>query len=333
MKKVLVTGANGYIAKHIIADLYKNKFSVIGTLRNIQKAKTVQSDIENHLGHKIDIAFKEVCLDSDEGWDDAVSGCDAIMHTASPFPIKYVKNEMDLINPAKEGTLRVMNAAKNNSIDRIIVTSSNAAVYAGNKHITSFDETMWSNLDSKNVRAYTKSKTVAEKAAWEFAKKNSSIVLTTINPVLVWGPGIGNHSSSASLKIFDMLIKKALPMVPKVKMPLVDVRDVSMAHVNALKLKNAENQRFLICQGTYWFYDICKILIEMNISAPNKQAPSFLIRFLSLFDKKLKEITPFLDYNFEIKSDKAKKIIDFNPIKLEKTLKDTKSYLSNLLNN
>lgn len=330
MKKILVTGANGYIAKHIIADLYKNKYSVVGTLRNIKNSKDVQTDIENYLNDKIDITFKQASLDSDTGWDDAVRGCDAIIHTASPFPIEYVKNEMDLILPAKEGTLRVLRAAKNNSVNRIILTSSNAAVYAGNKHINIFDETIWSNINVKGVRAYTKSKTVAEKAAWDFCDKNPSILLTSINPVLVWGPGIGDHSSSASLKIFDMLIKKELPMVPKVKIPIVDVRDVSMAHVNALKNKDTQNNRFLISEGTYWFIDICKDLIKLNIDAPNKQAPSFLIRLLSFFDKKLKEITPFLNYDFKIKADKAKKILGFNPMSLEDTLKDTKSYLSSL---
>mgnify|MGYP001298194008 CR=1 FL=1 len=247
------------------------------------------------------------------------------MHTASPFPIKYVKNEMDLINPAKEGTLRVMNAAKNNSIDRIIITSSNAAVYAGNKHITSFDETMWSNIDSKNVRAYTKSKTVAEKAAWEFAKKNSSIVLTTINPVLVWGPGIGDHSSSASLKIFDMLIKKALPMVPKVKMPLVDVRDVSKLHIQSLENSKSDNKRIIATsQNGISFLEISTMLRKLGFEkAPINLIPNKVIYSLAPFNREMRSTSFMIKRGcYETDISKTKAIFNWNEITLEKTLKD-----------
>ncbi|MAV64467.1 MAG: aldehyde reductase [Candidatus Marinimicrobia bacterium] len=330
MKKILVTGANGYIAKHIISDLYKKKYTVRATVRNLNCKETVKEDIEKHINKSIDIEFVETSLDSDYGWNDAVKGCDAILHTASPFPIDYIKDENELIQPAKLGTLRVLNAAISNSISRVIITSSNAAVYAGNKHINEFDESNWTNIESKGVRAYTKSKTIAEKSAWNFISRNPSINLTTINPVLVWGPGLGNHISSASLSIFNMLIKKEMPMVPRVKMPLVDVRDVSRAHVNSLENRKSYNKRFLVCENTYWFKDICEKLKSIKIESPERVAPSFLIRFLALFDKKLKEITPLLDYDYKINCNQAKRILGFNPIKLEKTLKDTYKYLNSL---
>ena len=331
MKKILVTGANGYIAKHVIADLYKRQYSVRGTVRDLSYSEVIKQDIEKHLNSSIDIEFVQASLDKDDGWDEAVKGCDAILHTASPFPINYIKDENELILPAKEGTLRVLNAAKLNSINRVIITSSNAAVYAGNKHINEFDETIWTNIDAKGVRAYTKSKTIAEKAAWDFISKNSSITLTTINPVLVWGPGLGNHLSSASLGIFKILMKKEMPMVPKIKMPIVDVRDVSKAHVDALENKGSYNKRFLVCENTYWFKDVCAKLKSIGINAPSIVAPSLLIKFLSLFDKKLKEITPFLNYDFNINSKQAKTVLGFKPIKFEKTLEDTYKYLNELL--
>jgi len=331
MKKILVTGANGYIAKHIIADLYKKNYSVKGTVRDLNYAETIKSDIEEYINSSIDIEFAQTSLDNDNGWEDAVKGCDAILHTASPFPMKYIKDENELIQPAKEGTLRVLNAAKSNSVNRIIITSSNAAVYGGNKHIHDFNEKIWTNINSKGVRPYTKSKTVAEKAAWDFASKNPSIILTTINPVLVWGPGLGNHLNSASLGIFKILMKKEMPIIPKIKMPIVDVRDVSKAHINALENKESHNKRFLVCENTYWFKEVCLKLRSIGISAPSTVAPSLLIKFLSLFDKKLSEITPFLDYDFKINSNQAKKILGFNPIKFEKTLEDTFKYLKRIL--
>ena len=140
MKKILVTGANGFIAKHIILELLKNNYKVRGTVRNISYSQTIKSDIKKYFDSSFDIDFFKASLDSDKGWDEAVSGCDVILHTASPFPKKKPKNESDLINPAKEGTLRVLNAAKQNLVERVIITSSNAAIYDGNKHLTEFDE-------------------------------------------------------------------------------------------------------------------------------------------------------------------------------------------------
>ena len=330
MKKILVTGANGFIAKHIILELLKNNYKVRGTVRNISFSETIKSDIKKYFDSSFDIEFFKASLDSDKGWDEAVSGCDVILHTASPFPKKKPQNESDLINPAKEGTLRVLNAAKQNLVERVIITSSNAAVYDGNKHLTEFDEKNWTNINVKGVSAYTKSKTIAERAAWDFVVKNPLIKLSTINPVLVWGPAIGNHSNSTSLIICRMLMNKEMPMIPRMKVPLVDVRDVAKAHISSIENDNSIGNRFLLCENTYWMKDISLKMKKMGYNSPIIVAPDFVIKFLSNFDSTLKEASSKLGYDYSIKSNQAKNILSFDPIKVEKTIEDTCIYLQSL---
>ena len=330
MKKILVTGANGFIAKHIILNLLENNYKVRGTLRNLSLSEIIKSDIKKYFDSSFDIEFFKASLDSDKGWNEAINGCDIILHTASPFPKKKPKNESDLINPAREGTLRVLNAAQQNSVERVIVTSSNAAVYDGNKHITEFDEKSWTNINEKGVSAYTKSKTIAEQAAWDFVSKNPSIKLSTINPVLVWGPAIGNHSNSTSLIICRMLMNREMPMIPRMKVPLVDVRDVAKAHISSIENNNSIGKRFLLCENTYWMKDISLKMKKMGYNSPTIVAPDFLIKFLSNFDSTLKEASSKLGYDYLIKSNQAKNILGFDPIKIEKTIEDTYIYLKSI---
>jgi dihydroflavonol-4-reductase len=331
LKKILVTGASGYIAKHCLAELIKEGYSVKGTARDRSKGAAVKVDLENHLNQDIDIEFVETTLNDDRGWDEAVEGCDAIMHVASPFPRKYIENEDDLIIPAKEGTIHVLNAAKNAGVERVIITSSNAAISYGHKGIDVFDESCWTNIDAESVTAYTKSKTIAEKSAWDFVSKNPEIKLTTINPVLVWGPGIGNHLHSSSLAIYKMLFKKEQPMVPKIIIPIVDVRDVAKMHVSALKTDNSIGKRFLLSENTYWMKDISQCLKDLGYNAPTMEAPDFLIKLMAKFDKSLVAALPHLGFRFTLNTNQAKKILGFNPIPLKDTCRDTADYLSDLL--
>ena len=331
MKNILVTGASGYIAKHCIAELIKEGFSVKGTVRDLQKGVTVKEDLENYLNQQIDIEFAETTLDNNNGWDEAVKGCDTIMHVASPFPRRYIENEDDLIIPAKEGTLNVLNAAKNAGIERVVITSSNAAISYGHEDKDTFDENCWTNIDADSVTAYTKSKTIAEKSAWDFVSKNPEIKLTAINPVLVWGPGIGNHLHSSSLAIYKMLFKKEQPMVPKIIIPTVDVRDVAKMHVSALKIDESIGKRFLLSENTYWMKDISQCLKDLGYNAPTIQAPDFLIKLMAKFDKSLVAALPHLGFRFSLNTSQAKNILGFNPIPLKDTCKDTADYLSALL--
>ena len=331
MKKILVTGASGYIAKHCVAELIKEGYSVKGTVRDLRKGDVLKTDLKNYLNQDIDIKFVETTLDHDNGWEEAVKDCDGILHVASPFPRKYIENENDLIIPAKEGTRRVLNAAKNSGIERVVMTSSNAAISYGHNNIEEYDESHWTNIDSESVTAYTKSKTIAERFAWDFVLENSEIKLTTINPVLVWGPGIGNHLQSSSLAIYKMLFKKEQPMVPKIIIPIVDVRDVAKMHISALKTDDSIGKRFLLSENTYWMKDISQCLKDLGYNAPTMEAPDFLIKLMAKFDKSLVAALPHLGFRFTLNTNQAKQILGFNPIPLKDTCRDTADYLSSLL--
>ena len=326
MKNILVTGASGYIAKHCLVELIKAGYNVKGTVRDLSKAAIVKSDLENHLNQKIDIEFIETTLDNDHNWDEAVKNCDAILHVASPFPRKHIENENDLILPAKGGTSRVLNAAKNAGIKRIVITSSNAAVSYGHIGIDDFDESHWTNIESKSITAYTKSKTIAERFAWDFVLENPEINLTAINPVLVWGPGIGNNLHSSSLSIFKMLLKKEQPMIPKIIIPIVDVRDVAKMHIAALKTDLSIGKRFLISENTYWLKEISQCIKDLGYNTPIVQAPDFLIRIFAKFDKSLVAALPHLGFKFTLNTSKAKDILGFKPLSLSKTCLDTANY-------
>ena len=331
MKKILVTGASGYIAKHCVAELIKEGYSVKGTIRDINKGAGVKTDLEDYLKQSIDLEFVETTLDHDNGWEEAVKDCDGILHVASPFPRKYIENENDLIIPAKEGTMRVLNAAKNSGIERVVITSSNAAISYGHKDIDEYDENNWTNIEAKGVTAYTKSKTIAEKSAWDFVSDNPEIKLTAINPVLVWGPGIGNHLHSSSLAIFKILLKKEQPMVPKIIIPTVDVRDVAKMHVNALKIDESIGKRFLLSENTYWMKEISQCIKDLGYNAPTMEAPDFLIKLMAKFDKSLVAAIPHLGFRFTLNTKQARDILGFNPFSLKDTCEDTANYFKAIL--
>ena len=331
MKKICVTGAAGFVAMATIAELIKDGYKVKGTLRNTNQSSQVKTDLEEHLNKTIDIDFIKADLTQDEGWDEAVSGCDAIMHVASPFPAKAPKNSDDILIPAIGGTTRVLNAAAQSGIDRVVMTSSNAAIWFGNFNETHYDESTWSNINHNGIDDYTKSKTLAEKKAWELAEQNQQIKLTSINPSVVWGPGIGNHLKSTSLGLFKMIIKKEMPVVPNMKIPFVDIRDVAKMHVSALKVDDAVGKRFLITNEPAWMINFCNQVRDLGYEAPNKVAPNFMMKLISLVDSSMKPTIPMLGHDYFLNTYQAREILDFDPIPVETTIRDTASYLEKYL--
>ena len=327
MKKVLVTGASSFIAKHCLSELILSGYKTKGTLRSINKADQIKKDLEHHLEQSINIEFSQADLCSDNGWDHAVEGCDIVMHVASPFTFKQPKDENDMIVPAKEGTLRVLNAAKKAAVHRIILTSSNAAIWFGNFDIKEYNETNWTNINHNLIDPYTKSKTMAENAAWDFVQKNEEMQLTAINPVAVWGPGIGDHLHATSLTYFKMIMKNEIPGVPRMKIPIVDVRDVAKMHVKSLETEAAIGKRFLLSEKEYWFLDIANELRFLGYNTPKRQIPNFMVKLMSIFDETMKPSIPYLGFDYRLITDQAKEILGFNPIDHNKTLKDTAEYI------
>ena len=202
MEKVLVTGASGYIAEHCIIELLKNGYAVKGSLRSMNREQEVRTAIKTAIDDN-NLEFCELDLLKDDGWSDAMVDCDFVMHLASPFVLENPKDENDLIKPAKEGTLRTLTAAKKAGIKRVVVTSSTAAVNSHMKTGTS-DHNTWTDINSKYVTPYQKSKTIAEKAAWDFFNDQSDdnkMEMTVINPGGVMGPQLGKDLDGASTQI------------------------------------------------------------------------------------------------------------------------------------
>ena len=298
MEKVLVTGASGFIAEHCIIELLKNGYSVKGSLRTMNREQEVRDAVKTETDDT-KLEFCKLDLLEDDGWEDAMWDCDYLMHVASPFVIEDPKDENELIKPAKEGTLRALNAAKKAGIKRVVLTSSVAAV---NSHMMSgtSDHTTWTDINSKYVTPYQKSKTIAEKAAWDFYNNqdsNNRIELAVINPGGVMGPQLGNDLGGASTQIVSQLISGKFPMIPALSFPFIDVRDVAILHLKAMTTPEADGKRFIAAHSEpTWMYQVAEVLSAAGYEKIKlKKAPSFMLKLIGLFDNKTKSLVPMLD--------------------------------------
>lgn len=336
MTTVLLTGASGFIGKHIALQLLNQGFTVRASVRNSAKADEVRLAVTEHLLDPSDLdsrlTFVELDLEQDAGWNEALRGVDVLMHTASPFPIASPKNEDDLIRPAVDGTLRALNAAKNAGVNRVILTSSNAAVYGCElpEGKSAFDETMWTDTGHPIGRvAYTKSKTLAEKAAWNFVSTQApEMALTTINPVLVLGAPLDKNFGS-SISVIERIMKGKDPMLPDLNFGIVDVRDVAMMHVSAISNEATKGERILAVAGTISFVGIAKYLKSLypNCKAKSLKAPTAIVRILALFDGQIKAVLPMLGKPMITSGEKAQSIFNMEFIPVEVTLRESADFL------
>jgi len=292
MERVLVTGVTGYIGQHCAAELLRQGYEVVGTIRSRSKADTTRSaiaraaDVEN-------LSFAEADLLSDKGWSEAMKGCTYVLHVASPFLMAEPKDENELIAPAVEGTRRVIGAAQLAGVKRLVLTSSTFAIIAG-KDSGQYGPGDWSDTDA-NIGAYAKSKTLAERAAWESAK-GGNMELTVINPGAVFGPSLGAKIDGQSVTMMTKMITGKIPMIPDMAMGMVDVRDVAKLHVAAMTAKGAAGKRFIACTAEpVEMATVAQVLREAGYKkAPSMKAPTFLLKFMSKFDPEAKGMLPFV---------------------------------------
>ena len=336
MTKVLLTGASGFIGKHITLRLLTDGYEVRASVRSDAKANEVREAMTAHLPAGFELAkklsFVTLDLESDAGWADAIKGVDVLIHSASPFPIASPKDENDLLRPAVEGTLRAMKAAHAEGVKRVILTSSVAAIYGNDLPAgkTEFDETIWSDPEHPVGRvAYTKSKTLAEKAAWDYiAAEAPEIELTTVNPVLVAGTPLDKHFG-ASVSVVERILSGKDPVLPDLSFSIVDVKDVAAMHVKAISIDASKGKRFVASAGNRTFVQIAKTL---KAAFPGRkitttQAPSFLIRFLALFDGEIKAVLPTLGKHIGVNSTQAQKVLGIDFIPVETSIVDSAKYL------
>ena len=320
MKKVLVTGASGFIAEHCIIELLKNGYSVKGSLRSMNREQEVRDAIKTEANDE-NLEFCKLDLLEDDGWEDAMWDCDYLMHVASPFVIEDPKDENELIKPAKEGTLRALNAAKKAGIKRVVLTSSVAAV---NSHMMSgtSDHTTWTDINSKYVTPYQKSKTIAEKAAWDFYNNqdnSNKMEMAVINPGGVMGPQLGNDLGGASTQIVSQLISGKFPMIPALSFPFIDVRDVAILHLKAMTTPEADGKRFIAAHSEpTWMYQVAEVLSAAGYEKIKlKKAPSFMLKLIGLFDNKTKSLVPMLDKYVPCDNSQTVKILNWEPMPWE----------------
>ena len=320
MEKVLVTGASGFIAEHCIIELLKNGYSVKGSLRSMNREQEVRDAVKTETDDT-KLEFCKLDLLEDDGWEDAMWDCDYLMHVASPFVIEDPKDENELIKPAKEGTLRALNAAKKAGIKRVVLTSSVAAV---NSHMMSgtSDHTTWTDINSKYVTPYQKSKTIAEKAAWDFYNNqdnNNKMELAVINPGGVMGPQLGNDLGGASTQIVSQLISGKFPMIPALSFPFIDVRDVAILHLKAMTTPDADGKRFIAAHSKpTWMYEVAEVLSAAGYEKIKlKKAPSFMLKLIGLFDNKTKSLVPMLDKYVPCDNSQTVKILNWEPMPWE----------------
>jgi nucleoside-diphosphate-sugar epimerase len=327
MSKVLVTGGSGFIGSHAIIQLLAAGHQVRTTVRNLKREGEVRDMLRNggaEPGSRL--SFVAADLTRDTGWAEAVGGCDYVLHVASPLPPSVPKDENELIVPAREGTLRVLRAARDAQVKRVVLTSSFAAVGYGYKpQMAPFNETNWTQLDGDDVAPYTKSKTLAERAAWEFmAREGGSLELSVVNPVGVFGPVLGPDYSS-SILIVQRLMDGALPGSPKLSFGVVDVRDVIDLHLRAMTHPAAKGERFLAVAGEFlWMREIARILKNRMGSdarrVPTGELPNWMVRLASLRDPAIKLILPELGKRKNATNEKARRMLGWTPRPNEEAL-------------
>lgn len=320
---VLVTGASGFIAQHIIVRLLEAGYAVRGTIRSLKRADEVRAVIAAHSGGK-QIELVEADLTRDDGWAEAVHGCRYVLHVASPLPSKPPKDENELIVPARDGALRVLRAAVAERVDRVVMTSSVAAVLYGHARDGSrtYDEADWSEL-TKDVGAYEKSKTIAERAAWDYMESlpaDERIELCTINPGLVLGPLLAADFSTSG-EVVRKLMKRELPGCPDIGWAVVDVRDVADAHVAAITAADAPGKRFVVAIEHASMRDIATILASefgaRGYKIPTRRVPGWLLKLVSTWDRTAKLAVQELGKRQDLSNQRARELLGWNPRSLE----------------
>ncbi len=320
---VLVTGGSGYIAAYIMDQLLRQGYSVRTTVRSLKREEEVRGALRE-LGQSADmqLQFYEADLSKDAGWDAATANAKYILHVASPFPTTMPKDENDLIIPAKEGALRVLRAAKNAGVKRVVMTSAFGAAgmgYTAAKNDYVFTEKDWSNLSSDSkLNAYYKSKTIAEKSAWDFIKREGgALELATILPVAVIGPVLGRKATGSN-ELITMMLSGHLPGFLDFYMPIVDVRDLAKAHILALEIPNAAGERFIISNEQSLAMKQVGMIIKNQLGEaakkiPNRTIPSFILKLAAPFHSLARDAAADLGVNRKMSSANARRVLHWTP--------------------
>lgn len=329
--RVLVTGGSGFVGAHCVRLLLNRGFQVRTTVRSPRQEAAVRTMQE--AGTDLSVAVAD--LTSDAGWESAVSGCAAVLHVASPFPAKAPRRLDGLLVPARDGTLRVLRAARDAGVRRTVLTSSFAAIGYGHRdHARTFTETDWSDPDGPALIAYSRSKLVAERAAWDFVDRSGGgMELAVVNPVGILGPPLG-PDLSVYVAVVAQLLTGDLPAMPRLRWGVVDVRDVADLHVRAMLDPAAAGQRFLATAGTTTLPQIAGLLRQRLGPAarrvPTREVPDWVIRLAARVSSRFAPVVPDLGVVREASSAKAHELLGWRPRPIADTVVDTAAGLARL---
>jgi nucleoside-diphosphate-sugar epimerase len=337
MSTVLVTGGSGFIGSYCILQLLAAGHDVRTTVRNLAREGDVRAMLKAGGANPGDkLKFFAADLETDAGWREAVAGADYVLHIASPFPPASPRHEDELIVPAREGALRVLKASRDAGVKRVVLTSSFAAVgYGHPPQDAPFDETSWTDINGGVMTAYVKSKTIAERAAWDFvAREGGALELSVVNPVGVFGPVLGPDYST-SILVVQRLMDGAMPGCPRLYFGAVDVRDVADLHIRAMTDPAAKGERFLATSGEFMsIKEIAAVLkARMGDAAkrvPTREIPDFVVKLSALFDPAVKQIVPELGRHKNATGAKAERLLGWTPISREDAIVATAESLVNL---
>ncbi len=337
MSTVLVTGGSGFIASHCIVHLLGAGHTVRTTVRSPGREAEVRAMLRvGGAEPGAQLTFYAADLLQDEGWASATKGCEFVLHVASPFPARVPDDENEIIQPAVEGTIRVMRAARDAGVRRLVLTSSFAAIgYGHPQQDKPFTEANWTNLKSRDVLPYVKSKTLAEHEAWNFmGRERGGLELAVVNPVGVFGPVLGPDFST-SILIVQRLLEGAVPGCPKIWFGAVDVRDVADLHLRAMTHPEAKGDRFLAVAGDFLsFREIAMVLKaqlgEQAKKVPTVQIPNWAVRLVAMRDPAAKQIVPELGRRKNATSEHAQKVLGWTPRSREESIVATAESLLQL---
>lgn len=316
MSTILVTGGSGFVGGHVILQLLEGAHTVRTTVRNLTKEAAVRDTLAKAGATGLDrLSFFAADLSADAGWAEAVAGCEFAQHVASPFPLAQPKDENELIRPAVDGTLRVLRAARDAGVKRVVQTSSFAAVGYGHGHRdTPYDERDWTDVNGPAVQPYMKSKTLAERAAWDFiAREGNGMELAVVNPVGIFGPAL-NDDLSTTIELIKQMLDGKLPGAPRLYLGAVDVRDVAGMQVKAMTVPEAAGQRFLaVAGGAVSMAELAgflhKNLGDKAAKAKLRELPDWLVRIVAIFNPLAREAVPRLGIKGEASNAKARDVL------------------------
>lgn len=325
--RVLVTGASGFIGLHTVLHLLQCGCRVRATVRTDAREKRARDTLTSHVP-TTSLEFAYADLSKDDGWRQAVRGCDSVIHTAAPYPIENPRDENELIRPIRDGTLRVLRAAQAEGIHRVVLLSNIGSIFDGHQgENRTFDESDWTDV-AKCRSTYHTAKTLSERAAWDFIagpENHSRMEMVAINPSGVLGPVLDDHRHT-SVEWLRTLMRAEVPGLPRILFPMVDVRDLVDILAKAMTVPDAAGKRFICHAAEVPLSEVADILhtnyAQRGYRIPTRVLPDILIRFMALFNPKVKAVATILNWNFHLSTDRARSVFGWQPRPYRQTIVD-----------